>query len=368
MSTQNSVDGEALLSQITRHVFIVLLRISWPKMAYQITDAIVEVEGDDNKKVEIAEEFRSKPQWQLCPAEFKDRLQHLESRARSLVYNASIQFAAKGMAVLPVTRAGEIFAGLRACRAEMAQCCEEFVASYENILKALEEKLEPSLYARAIAKLPTKEALKNKFGIVWAIVPCGNDPATAVKLNEIRSMLVSAHLHSRARQPRAEITLAVQLLDELRTQAVQQATDDEADELIREARQQMNQFTQEMLQDISREPRKILADATDNLIQALADPERSIRTGTIDQVRRAFELVEGFSFLAGSELLSRMRAVRDRLEDATPQDLNRLNAQAGASLADALRGVRDIAADAQQASEAMRQFRGIRIRNPVEAE
>ena len=148
---------------------------------------------------------------------------------------------------------------------------------------------------------------------------------------------------------------------------VTQITDQEAEDLVREARDQMHQFTQEMLEDMAREPRQILADAAQNLIEALQDQNRIIRSGTIDQVRRAFQMVEGFSFLAGPELLDRVAHVRERLDEATPQELNS-NAAAGTALANALRGVRDAAADAQGAAEAMRSFRGIRIRQPATAE
>ena len=361
------LEGENLLQQITRHVFLVLLHISWPKMAYQIADAIVEVTDKDNKKKEIDEKFRSKPQWQLMPEEWKKKLGSLENRARALVSSASVQFAARGMAVLPVVRAAEIFQALRTCRSEMEQYRDEFTAAYEKILEDLKKELGAELYAKASKKLPDKDDVKEKFGITWAIVPAGGSGIDREKLHELRREVVAAfdarHMGGGART-RDRI---LGLLDEVANHDVTQITDQEAEDLVREARDQMHQFTQEMLEDMAREPRQILADAAQNLIEALQDQNRIIRSGTIDQVRRAFQMVEGFSFLAGPELLDRVAHVRERLDEATPQELNS-NAAAGTALANALRGVRDAAADAQGAAEAMRSFRGIRIRQPATAE
>jgi hypothetical protein len=257
-----------------------------------------------------------------------------------------------------------VFSNLRELRTELQQQRDLFVADYSQILKSLEEQLGDELYAKAKKKLPEATAIASKFSVVWAIVPCGGSSIDRQKVAMLRGLVDGLNVRSNVQQETKRLALA--LIDELDTRDVSQVTDQEADDLIREARQQMNSFTREMLDDLSREPRQMLADASQNLIEALQDKNRVIRNGTIEQVRRAFQMVEDFSFLAGPELLERMQQVRNSLDDATPQILNS-NAAAGAALADALRGVRDVAADAQVASEAMRSFRNIRIRTPVEA-
>lgn len=354
----NENEGEQLLNAITRHVFLVMLHISWPKMSYQIADAIVEVkvegEGKEKKK-EVAEEFRTKPQWQLMPEEWRKKLVNLEGRARSLLGHASVNFAARGVSVLPVSRAQEIFSGLRALRAEMNQYRDEFVEEYEGILKELEDKLEKDLYKKVQGKLPRATEVASKFGITWAIIPAGGRGfATNADLETLERPL------SGSTDPAAAEALEVirRLREQQETATV---TDDEANELIAEAQGQMHSLTQKMLRDMSEQPRRVLLDAADNLIEALRDPERIVRNGTISQVREAFELIEGFEFLAGPDLLQAMRDCRERLDDATPRQLNS-DPEVGAALAAGLRGVREQAADAQQASTAMRNFRGIRLR------
>lgn len=352
----NALENEELLDAITRHVFLVMLSVSWPKLSYQISDVIVEISDGDAGKKEIAEEFRTNPQWRLLPETWRKKLVNLEGRARSLLGHASISFAARGMAVLPVTRAQEIFAGLRNLRAEMDQYRDEFVEEYEAILENLETRLDTDLFKKVQSKLPESAEVARKFGIVWAIIPAGGrSNVTPEQLDAIELALNNAGYDESA--PAREV------LQTLRSSLEPtQISDEQAAELITEARSQMNQFTREMFENMAREPRRLLLEATNNLREALANPQRMVRNGTIEQVRRAFQMVEGFAFLAGDSLLAEIRRCRERMEDVTPQQLN-TDIEIGARLASNLQGVAAAAADARAATEAMRQFRGIRIRN-----
>jgi len=373
-----ALEGEQLLDAITRHVFLVMLHISWPKMSYQIADAIVEVkvagDGAEEKKKEIDEEFRTKPQWQLMPEAWRKKLINLEGRARSLVSNASINFAARGVSVLPVTRAQEIFSGLRTLRAEMEQYRDEFVAEYASILDNLAVQLDADLYEKVQGKLPESATVARKFSVVWAIIPAGGRGGISdTQLNNIDTALSLADSilsqGSGVAWTSADLKPAKTYLRRARGNVIslrgdrntRQITDDEAADLINEARDQMHQFTHKMLEDMAREPRQILTDAADNLLAALRDQNRVVRNGTINQVREAFEMVEGFEFLAGPELIGAIRTCRERLESVTPQQLNS-DVEIGARLAAGLQGVRDEAADTKSATEAVRQFRGIKIR------
>lgn len=367
MSDRNTIVGEELLDAISRHVFLVMLHISWPKLSYQIVDAVVEV-GSGDEKTEIAEELRTNPQWRLLPEKWRKKLVNLEGRARSLLSHASISFAARGMSVLPVSRAQEIFSGLRALRTEMEQYRDEFVQEYEGILQSLEDRLDADLYKKVQGKLPESEQVAEKFGIVWAIIPAGGrGGATAEQVDTIEAALTKARdrLNERKLTCPREVHNALAAVGQIK-QAIEvrerQITDDEAAELIDEARDQMSKFTNDMLEDMAREPRQVLRDAADNLLEALKDPSRMIRNGTINQVREAFEMVEGFEFLAGPDLIAAIRGCRERLESVTPQQLNS-DAEIGARLAAGLQGVRDEAADTRAAAKAVRQFRRIRIRD-----
>ena len=358
-------DGEQLMGQISRHVFLVLLRVSWPKMSYKISDAIVEVNVQDSagnkEKKEIAEEFRTRPQWQLMPENWRKRLVNLEGRVRTMMTQASIQFAARGMAVLPVSRAREVFSGLRTLRDEMYRQRDAFVADYAEILDKLAERLDPALYRKVAHKLPNASQVRTKFEVVWAIVPAGGGALSESDLLTFEALLSQAPDCERMREAQEA---ARELIARLRGQFEadpRQISHSEAADLIEEAQSQMHEFTQEMLENMAREPREILQAASNNLLEALANPDRAIRNGTINQVREAFDMVRGFNFLAGPQLLTSMREVQNRLDGATPQQLN-ADSEIGARLAEGLTAVRDAAADAEESSMMVRQFRNIRIR------
>ena len=287
--------------------------------------------------------------------------------------HASINFAARGVSVLPVARAQEIFSGLRTLRTEMEQYRNEFVAEYASILDNLANRLDDDLYEKVQGKLPEVEQVTGKFGIIWAIIPAGGRNAINDTELEILDRALQAAdegigadtgLEDHTRWD-AAVQAAHEVVTSLRDRLGQESgeiTDDEAADLINEARDQMHQFTHEMLEDMAREPRRVLTDAADNLLAALREPNRMIRNGTINQVREAFEMVEGFEFLAGPDLIEAIRTCRNRLESVTPQQLNS-DVEIGARLAAGLQGVRDEAADTKSATEAVRQFRGIKIRD-----
>lgn len=360
---KNVLEDENLLEQITRHVFLVVLNISWPKLSYQISDAVVAIKGHDDEKTEVAADLRTNPQWQLMPPEWRRRLANLESRARSLLAGTSIQFAARGMAVLPVTRAAAIFSGLRELREELHRDRDEFVVSYEQVLASLKERLGDELYKKVAVKLPSKSAIRNKFKMVWAIVPAGGHRGISeTQLNILQRSLDMSQRVIDSEPINIAINEALETVTELRRNSRPTTIDDDdASDLIGEARQQMNQFTNQMLEDMAREPREMLAAAADNLLEALRDPVRIIRTGTIEQVRRAFEVVQGFSFIADDELIERMRQCQLRLDNVTPQQLNS-DTEIGGRIAAGLQSVKEQASDATASADAVRNFRRVKFR------
>jgi len=361
---ENSCGNEHLLERITRHVFLVVLNISWPKLSYQIADVVVEVRGDDDAKTEVDKEFRTSPQWQLMPADWRRKLVNLEGRARTLLSAASIQFATRGMTVLPVTRAAEIFRGLRELRTELEEYRDGFVANYEQVLSELKGRLGDALYAKAVQKLPSKDVIRQKFKMVWAIVPAGGHGSiNSTQLSALRAGLEEAKnsIEVDIMGELPALNNALDIVRNLQQESPRTIDDDDAQDLIGEAREQMSQFTQQMLADMAKEPRAVLADAADNLLQALSDPNRVVRMGTIDQVRRAFEMVEGFSFLADDELLERMRQCQLRLDNVTPQQLNS-DLEIGGRLAAGLQSVREQASDTHAQADAVRNFRRVKWR------
>lgn len=359
MTQTNSTGAEHLLDRLAQHAFIVMLHVSWPKMRYQIADAIVEIQLGD-EKTKIAEDFRSNPHWTLMPDRWQATFTRIEGQARSALANASINFATRGMSVLPISRAGDVFGQLERLRAELTRERTLFCEGYARMLEELKTKLTPDIYALVARKLPTAREITDKFGLVWAIVPIGGQTnMSAEQLEVLHSnlhMLRGAVTDSSAA---ALLTQCIQMVDAAQAAGAIACIDD-ADALrrIAEARQQMGQFSEQILEEVAREPRRVLAEATKQILDAIAADRHSIRGGTLDQLRRAFELVDGFAFMADTELLANMRACRQALNQATPQDVNSLT-DLGRQLADGLAGVHKAATNPQAPDLAVRKFRRI---------
>jgi len=372
--TEQTLQGEELLQEIGKHVYLVVLNVSWPKLQYQISDAIVEVAGagSSGENLEIAEKFRNKPQWTLMPRVWHTKFQKTESKARATLAKASLAFASKGMAILPISRAGAIFEELHALRDTLETDRDNFILEYGNILQNLQEELGPELYDKASRKIPTESQIHQKFGMRWPIFPMGGGMSLSVTAEQIRQVVqtldsMQADLSRLATGTGSAASTAYEeaaaimatLLTEM-SNPVNRIGDESAMALIGEAREQMNQIASRLVDSIATEPRQQLADAIDYLLEAIRSG-RAIRNGTISAVERAFELVRGFSFLADDELLARIREGEAALQHVTVQEVN-ASQEIGARLAGALRHVQEQAANANAALTAVRKFRGIRIR------
>jgi len=156
------------------------------------------------------------------------------------------------------------------------------------------------------------------------------------------------------------LNVARSIHDQLTTHAVRQMNTDDAHDLINDARMQTRAMVQSLLENMATEPRRILAEATANLVDALQSPLRHVRTSTIKQVQEAFELVEGFSFMADRELLQAMQECRRQLENSSPQAMN-ADENINNSIVAGLQVLHAQALNINTSSEAMRSPRNIRI-------
>ena len=383
---------EELIQRMQRHVWLVSLSISWPKLNHQIGEATVEVQtgDDDESKKSIPEEFRTKPNWQLIPEAWKKRLTSFESATRKILTEPSINFSAKGSVLLPISKVPDVFRQLRAARAELCGdpldpdgprvgMVDEFISEWNgNLARIRQAMIEHAgqtageqLYAKAVAKLPSAEQLRDKFNVVWCIIPLdsgggGEAGVTLEWLQRTRQDLASIRddlpTHADEHHSLDDVIGRIESMERSAAgENTHRLSAVDADELVREARGQMRDYIAQAVEDMAVEPRQRIAESVENLLTAIADPDRAVRNGTIGQVERAFELLEGFNFLADDDLLSRMRDCRERLQGVTPRQLNS-NTEIGANLGGYLRPVAEAARNAASASQAARNFSGIRIR------
>jgi len=377
--SQQTTNYMQTLNEISQHVLLVIMQISWPKLRYQISDAIVEVNtgsGSSGKET-ISEELRSNPQWQLMPDEWRKKLTRIESQARTILAASSISFGARGMSVLPITRAESVFSSLSDLREQMNTFRDEFAENYSSILEDMRMRLGDTLFRKVVAKLPEPRDVASKFDMSWAVIPIGGMDGVSVGdivtiesvLNDMLGMMREQHADTaieerdiarRTADLENALNVARSIHDQLTTHAVRQMNTDDAHDLINDARMQTRAMVQSLLENMATEPRRILAEATANLVDALQSPLRHVRTSTIKQVQEAFELVEGFSFMADRELLQAMQECRRQLENSSPQAMN-ADENINNSIVAGLQVLHAQALNINTSSEAMRSPRNIRI-------
>jgi Protein of unknown function (DUF3150) len=380
---QPPVPGETLLQHISRHVFLTILHIGWAKLSHQIDDAEVSiaVNPNDTPAADAAEvaaasaaidtELRSNPQWKLMPKRWTDIFGNIEGRARRLVRSASISFATAGVSALPMTRAGEIFRGLRNLRAEFNTQKTRFCAEYAALLQEIRAQLPNVAVAnKALAKLPAYRDIANKFSFVWAILPVGGQSnVDLMVLERVRDLLAQAVNGRGTRAQELHLAeMALQLLQDAMTAATGTpatlAGDPEVEQLVTEARHQMAQFTDSMLDDMVNEPHDQVATTINNLIEAITSPDRFVRQGTIDQTIRALRTMQGFSFLAPPETTQAIQLAIRTFSGLEPAELNG-NPERGESVVRALQRTLAIINNRQATETIVARFRGIRISTPA---
>lgn len=343
------VDDIHVLNKIGRHVFLVALHISWPKMRHRIADAIVEVQ-EGGHAVKINEEMHSNPQWKLMPQEWWSRLTSIESRSRRLLSAASISFGTKGVSALPISRATEIFNGLRQQRMLLLKCRDEFAAAYGNILDDLRLQLGETLFQAATGKLPSRESVRNRFSMTWPIIPIGPQRINTQLLTTLSNLLQQF-----APQELEDVKWAKFELEELsKSHDIEVADDDMATDLVEEAKKHMEEHALSIVDSMFREPREAIIEAIDHIISSLQSG-KSIRAGSMVQLERAFMQLKGFEFLADDTLKQSIKEAQKFVDGVSTKQLHQ-NEIVSKQLAVELRKVKDAAINPTVQQPAVRNF------------
>lgn len=351
-----------MLQRLQEHVWLVSLSIGWPKMSYQIEGAKVTIETASTDEKVIAEKFRTSPQWALIPERWKTQLQTCEGKARKILSAASVRFGTKGTCLLPITRSKHVFENLRELKSEFDSIADSFTSRYQSILTEMRQEIGEELFASAEKKLPSVNSVREKFTMRWFIIPMAggghipNDYWTDMEaiVDEVAQLMPAGG--------EAAIAKLQAHLARHTSAAMSTLKDSEMEDLVEEARGQMRQLVSQSIEAMVDEPRQAIIEACENMLAAIRD-ERTIRTGTIEQIRRAFEYLEGFGFIAGDELLAKIREAATTLGNTTPQQLNG-NRQASLALAGALQPVLRAAHDAATAARQVTAFRAVHVRQP----
>lgn len=344
----------ALLSGLSEHVYLMTLTVRWPRLSLMLDNAKIVATDSDANIVEIDETLYNAPRLALMPKDWHAKFTNIESRCRK-VLEVTRSFGSKGFRLLPIRKAEEVYLKLRELREEMNNAAEEFSYHYRAVRQELREKLPEAVYAQIMLRLPEEETIRERFGIIWGQFPLGAQNTlitlSASKLQRLKA-LVDRHADT---DPEAVAYL--QQLYEIAKNPLKTAGEAHISELLQEARDQMRQITMQTIEEMIREPQEEAARAIEHLFEMIREG-RTIRTGTIDQIRRAFDTIRDFGFLADDALKEKLAQCEFLLDSANITSINR-SRQLGQQLAATLRETRTALSDIERAQQNVQRFRRI---------
>jgi hypothetical protein len=269
----NTVFIDQALLQIQRHCLLVTLHVKAWVGQPTIDEANVTVDGE-----ELDDDKATSPHWRLMPNNWKTKFKTLESRARTLIREHSVPFRLRGVHVVPITMAENLFAQLRVLKEQYEITTKMFIDSYGEWTKQLKDKLGEL----AIKHVPLKHKLYKKFAMEWAIVPMG--------------------------QPGDTID------------------DFEMSDLVREARDTMGKLIMESVETMITQPKQELAEAVQNLVDMIENNEKvAVRSASLDKLQKTFNKYRSFASFIDSDgrIVEMLNKVDKTMDGVSPKMINR---------------------------------------------
>lgn len=263
-----------VLDKIQQHCLLITLNVRCWHGRPQIDEANVSIDTET-----LTVEDATQPRWKLMPVSWQRQFQKLESKARNLIKVYSVPFKLRGVYVVPIGEADELFGRLRDVRDRYNELVDEFVDDYDEWTTALRSKLGEARYEKASNHIPDKKRMRKKFGLEWAIVPMGKTASTV-------------------------------------------ATSD----YMTEAEKTMDKLIDESFNNIVKQPKLELIAAISKMMNSLLNNRTTIRRPTIERLRRAIAKCRGFQQLTDDSIGSvgaAIDTINNTLDDLSPQRLNR---------------------------------------------
>lgn len=337
-------NGARVLRAIARNC--VAVKVSCHGIGYErkIADADVSVEGQA-----VPDEYLSGARWRLIPAEIYRAVNSIANQARKQPGMFGTPFPG-GAYLVPVSGAGgrnpaaELFGVIRATRESYHGKAVELRPKWEqHVEKTRTER--PALYEQMRRWLVDGEAFVARHTISMMLMPLGAGlPADfdARFAGAVGDMLRDPNVSS------ADLAAVGRHLPRLTAIAQECANapaallgEDASAAWVQEANAATSRAIAEAVQTMIQQPLTEFAEALANM-EGIIDRGSNVRTGTIDQVRRAYAKLAGFEFLATPDLRRRLRAVSDRLNGLSPQLVNGpVNRDSARELAGFFREVRE---------------------------
>lgn len=281
--------ADRLLDAVKRNCLIIYVTVhSWDGN-YQIRNADVVVSG-----AAIPQELRSKSSWKLKPVEWHDRLVKYVSQVRAAVYRRAVNFK-EGIYIVPRTvrreggvlehRARDLVRELKQLDQQYRSTAEDCARDWDRFLTDLRRPLGQQgalikglgdFYAHLQAKIPSRQKFVDLHSVEVGIWPVGGG----------------------------------------------ERIEDRAEEWLEEAQAATDRMVRERVAAMVREPLAEFAEAVANL-HGLVQGGRRLAPTSIDVVRRAWEKLQGFSFMLPNDMCRRLQEVDTALAGMTVGEVNR---------------------------------------------
>lgn len=344
VSDLSRVDGARVLRAIARNC--VAVKVSCHGIGYErkINGADVSVEGE-----RVPDNVLSGATCRLVPPEVHKAVNSIANQARKLPGRFGTSFPG-GAYLVPVHGAGgrnpaaELFGAVRACRQEYQDRAAEFRPRWEEHVAHMRNN-EPHWYEKLRRWLVDGDTFVARHTIDMMLMPLG--AGLPVDFNS-RARSALRELISDPSVPQADFDALNRLLPQIlevvaRTASAPAALlgEDASQAWVREANVATSRAVAEAVQTMIQQPLTEFAEALANM-EGIIDRGSNVRDGTIDKVRRAYNKLTGFSFLATPELQRRLQEFSGRLENLSPQRVNgSSNADRARNLSSFFREVRE---------------------------
>lgn len=336
--------GGRVLRAIARNC--VAVKVSCHGVGYErkIADANVSVEGE-----QVPEELLSSAQFKLIPPRVHGPLSAIANQARKRPSLFGTPFPG-GAYLVPVNGANgrnpaaELFGVIRATRESYHGKAVELRPLWEQHVEAIRTG-SPGWYQKVRRWLIDGETFVARHTISLMLMPLGAGvPADfdARFREAVSSLALNPDISSADLEVlRRHLPSLTALAQECANAPAALLGEDASAAWVQEANAATSRAIAEAVQTMIQQPLTEFAASLANM-EDIIDRGSNVRTGTIDQIRRAYDKLAGFGFLATPELRRRLQAVSDRLNGISPQRVNgAVNRQSARELASFFREVRE---------------------------
>lgn len=310
-----SNDTNAITNRLHELCELLHVSVHMPRLTRKIQQGSAVV-ADQESTVTLDATQATQPAWRLMPVEMTRQLAAVDNQVTKLLRQYSVSFRSRnlggeisaaryqinGLYLVPASHAETLLSRLAELNEELRELVRSWAADPERFHAAVRQKLGDEAYALAQAQIPALGELLTATRIQTISIPFGAN-AEMIRETGERSFL-------------------------------------------RQARERSREMVEQVAANLIAEPRRELAEALTSLRTLIAEDGR-VTARSLNPIRRAYEKLELFDFVADDDLRAQMTALRAQLDSMAPGEQNSTTS-ANNGLLDALRNVASTAMNETQ--------------------